>query len=189
MTQYEQMQKIDCRENFFNLIDYNRYKVCAEIGVQKGNFSQYLLKSKTLTDLYLIDCWTYQENYLDMANINNSHQEFYYQYVVNRYASDSRVKIIREFSIDACYKFESNFFDFIYLDADHSYKAIKKDIENWYEKLKPGGILAGHDYLDGILPQGDFGVKTAVDEFTHKYNHELFITNEDEWKSWYFYKK
>jgi SAM-dependent methyltransferase len=183
------MKKLDCRENFFTIIDLNKYKVCAEIGVQKGNFSEYLLKSKTLTDLYLIDCWTPQENYLDMANIHAYHQDFYYQYVINRYMNDDRVKIIKEFSIEACCKFEPNFFDFIYLDADHSYDVVKKDIENWYKKLKIGGILAGHDYLDGILPQGNFGVKTAVDEFTKKHNHELFITDEEEWKSWYFYKK
>ena len=36
--------------------------------------------------------------------------------------------------------------DFVFLDASHNYTAVKRDIEQWYKKVKPGGILAGHDF-------------------------------------------
>jgi hypothetical protein len=179
---------IENREDFYKLIDHKEYRLCVEIGVQRGNFSEYLLKSNSLTKLYLIDCWAYQDNYLDMANISNAQQQSYYQYVNQRFSQNSRVKIIREFSTKACELFEDGSLDFIYLDADHSYEAIKKDIEIWYPKLRTGGTLAGHDYFDGVVPQGNFGVKTAVNEFIEKHNYKLNITNESQWQSWYFLK-
>ena len=181
--------KINNREEFYQLIDINDYKVCAEIGVQMGNFSECLLKSNSLTTLYLIDCWTHQENYLDMANVNNAQQEYYYRHVLRKFKSDSRVKIVKDFSSKACSVFDNSSFDFIYLDADHSYDAIKNDIENWYGKLRSGGMMAGHDYFNGVVPQGNFGVKTAVDEFVQKHNYTLYLTNEEQWQSWYFFKQ
>ena len=38
-----------------------------------------------------------------------------------------------------------NTFDMVYLDGDHRYSGISKDIDNFYPKLKEGGLLAGHD--------------------------------------------
>lgn len=36
--------------------------------------------------------------------------------------------------------------DFIFLDADHRYTAMRNDILNWYPKLKKGGLFCGHDF-------------------------------------------
>jgi predicted O-methyltransferase YrrM len=49
--------------------------------------------------------------------------------------------------------------DLVFIDADHSYEAVKADIAAWRRFVKPGGILAGHDH-DGGWP----GVEKAVDE-------------------------
>lgn len=37
--------------------------------------------------------------------------------------------------------------DFVYLDGDHGYEAVKEDIEAWYPLIRSGGILAGHDWV------------------------------------------
>ena len=55
--------------------------------------------------------------------------------------------------------------DFVYIDARHDYESVLEDLDAWCPKMKPGGIIAGHDYVDGMFAQGDFGVKSAVDEF------------------------
>ena len=79
---------------------------------------------------------------------------------------------MRAFSVEAAKRFTDESLDFVYLDADHSYEAVRDDIAAWWPKLKPGGLFAGDDY--GALPvqqinfgQGvlSFGVKQAVDEF------------------------
>ena len=54
------------------------------------------------------------------------------------------------------------FFDVVYIDAGHTYEAVRDDIRNWRAKVKPGGLICGHDYID--RPKHGFGVIKAVDE-------------------------
>ena len=49
-------------------------------------------------------------------------------------------------SQEASSKYEDNFFDYIYIDAEHTYQAVTKDLEVWYPKLKKNGTLFGDDY-------------------------------------------
>jgi hypothetical protein len=49
---------------------------------------------------------------------------------------------------------------FVFIDASHLYDDVKADIAAWTPKLRPGGLLAGHDYRIGMWP----GVTQAVDE-------------------------
>ena len=54
--------------------------------------------------------------------------------------------------------------EFIFLDGDHCYKTISAELKLAFKKIKPGGTLSGHDYLNEYHP----GVKKAVDKFTKK---------------------
>ena len=58
----------------------------------------------------------------------------------------------------------------------------------WYPKIKSGGILGGHDYLDGIVADSIFGVKQAVDEFSAANGLHVIVTREPEFKSWFIRK-
>jgi predicted O-methyltransferase YrrM len=69
--------------------------------------------------------------------------------------------------------------DFVFIDADHSYHGCSIDIEAWRHKVKPGGILSGHDYDDPENPQ--FGVKRAVDEAVKKHGWELELGKNCTW--------
>jgi predicted O-methyltransferase YrrM len=60
-------------------------------------------------------------------------------------------------SEEASKLFDDESFDFIFIDAEHLYENVKQDLNNWYPKLKKGGIFAGHDYREGV--------QKAVDEF------------------------
>jgi hypothetical protein len=66
----------------------------------------------------------------------------------------------------------------LYIDANHEYEYVKRDIHNWYPKLKFGGVFSGHDYFDGKTKHGVFGVKSAVDNFCIQNSINLCIINE-----------
>lgn len=73
---------------------------------------------------------------------------------------DDIVKLDRTGSAVGHIMFEDQSLDFIYIDARHEYKYVSKDLEWWLPKLKPGGIIAGHDFEDN--PK--WGVIKAVTE-------------------------
>jgi len=162
-----------------------------EVGVWKGIYSQCILYNSYLSKLYSVDPWRKinDDEYVDMLNYSQSTKEIDYESTVSELKKfNKRSKILRMTSANAAKRFENNQLDFVYIDAQHSYIACKEDINRWWSKVKNGGILSGHDYLNGNLPEGEFGVKRAVDEFVDQKNLKLFVTNEA-WPTWYLLKK
>jgi hypothetical protein len=56
--------------------------------------------------------------------------------------------MVRASSEIASNMFQDESLDFVYIDANHAYDFVKQDIELWYPKVKKGGYLWGHDYID-----------------------------------------
>jgi hypothetical protein len=137
--------------------EYNLKKGC-EIGVATGGHSYALLKNTKLEKLYSIDHYS-PDFFIDFAK--EGILELYVLCIKTRLGQfGNRSELLRMFSADAAYLFKKHELDFIFIDADHSYEAVKKDLMLWYEKVRAGGIVGGDDYV-GIWP----GVKKAVDEF------------------------
>lgn len=160
----------------------------AEIGVQEGKFSQILLDTWHGEQLYLIDSWKhYSDNeYIDTANISNAEHEELFQKVLMQFSSNQRIKINRAESLKAANEYPDNFFDWIFLDANHSYEHCSADLRAWYPKIKSNGIFSGHDFINKHDQFGLFGVERAVREHIKHCKCNLFITQHD--NSWYFVK-
>lgn len=162
----------------------------AEIGVQQGLFSKHILDYWQGEKLYLIDAWRhFDSGYIDIANgehniqLNNMAKTF-----MEVYAHQSRVVIIRELSVEAAKIFADGFFDWIFLDANHSYDAVKEDLVAWHPKIKKGGIFSGHDYLDSPKAENghtDFGVKQAVDEWAALHKYKIHTTDKEMFPFWW----
>ena len=175
--------------NFYGLNGFG-----AEIGVQQGEYSKNILSKWQGQTLYLIDPWEQQDNYCDIANVpNDEHLKNYKKTLANTKAYKSRVKVVKDFSLNAAKEFPDSYFDFIYIDANHSYEAVKEDLIAWWPKLKQGGLFCGHDYIDGEVKNaetgqilGVFGVKSAVKEFAKSVNSDVYASG---CSSWYFFKK
>jgi Methyltransferase domain len=149
----------------------NRRGLCgvgAEIGVKRGRFSETILHRWRGRKLISVDPWAEAPDgeYADVANVEQAEHERFYEDTVDRLARfGERSSIWRMTAIEAAQRIDPGSLDFVYLDARHDYGSVMEDLEHWFDKIRPGGIIAGHDYVDGTLPAGDFGVKSAVDEF------------------------
>lgn len=69
--------------------------------------------------------------------------------------------------------------DVAYIDAEHSYEAVKDDIAVWYPRVAVGGALCGHDYYSSgnTWP----GVRRAVDEFVARHGLTLTTYPDSSW--------
>lgn len=165
----ERIDSLPSRLEFPEFLNRRELKgIGAEIGVKKGNFSEYLLTNWDCEKLISIDPWLEDaaENYLDKANVDQARHDSFYQAAVARLKNfGERSEIWRMTSVEAAEKVDKHSLDFVYIDARHDYESVLEDLNAWFDKVKPGGIFAGHDYADGHFEQGVFGVKKAVDEF------------------------
>ncbi len=182
---------IRAREDFGELL--NRRGLigdAAEIGVQRGLFSRTLLDHWKGKRLHLVDPWQhFSDGYEDIGNVSDAEHEACLQAAKDNLAAHSgRYQIHRKRSLDAVADFADESLDFVYVDANHSYQDSLDDMLAWFPKVKPGGLFAGHDYLDGQLSAGDFGVKSAVRAFECRTGLIATGTLDPPWPSWYLFK-
>lgn len=160
-----------------------------EIGVAEGWYSNKILKLGKITEMYGIDPYVPHQGYRDYTRETTydrlrqkSHKwlEGYPGY-----------EFIEAFSTEAAKRFDDNSQDFVYIDGDHSYKAVTEDISAWLPKLKPGGIMAGDDYVLSDRDKRFYDVIRAVDEFVEENNIKtLYIYGKGRTPSnWMFYKE
>ncbi len=147
--------------------------------MQCGGFASVILRQTNLKKLILIDFWEQQDPTIyddPEANVPDHLQEHLYQETKNRFAVDSRVVILKKYSKDAVKLFKDEYFDWVYIDANHGYDSASEDIALWWPKVKKEGYLAGHDYI----VRESFGVLQAVNEFLNEQDLNFsFLTNEN----------
>jgi glycosyltransferase involved in cell wall biosynthesis len=160
----------------------------AEIGVQEGLFSHHLLTYWGGRRLISIDSWEHEsiDDYVDIANVGQLEQDARHRVTCERLAVfGDRSEVWRLRSTDAAARIPDGSLDFVYIDARHDFDAVLEDLEAWVPKVRPGGIVAGHDYLDGDLPEGRFGVKSAVDQYFAAFGAQVAVTTLDPpWSTW-----
>jgi hypothetical protein len=142
-----------------------------ELGMYKGVNASNLLALMPNLNLIAIDLW---RMVYDAKNDNSLYWGFSpdeweqtYKTAKNAVAfAGDRVKILRQETDDAS-DIDDNL-DFVFVDADHTYEGCLRDCIAWWDKIKDGGWLCGHDYGEKGEGKERFnkpGVKIAVDEF------------------------
>ena len=126
---------------------FNKGGVVAEIGVQCGEYAQHIYDVLQPREFYLIDCWEKQSGSYSSDPSNRSDHEAMHRVASARFSKRPGCHIIKAYSHDAVNNFADGFFDFVYLDADHTHDAVLNDLRAWWPKVKTGGVLAGHDYV------------------------------------------
>lgn len=150
--------------------------VC-EIGVFTAEFANQLLSLQPKR-LFLVDPFVGVVSSGD-ADGNNV-KEFYlpavYINLAQQVAKLPHVTLLRGFSHELLPLFPEKCFDVVYIDGDHSYTGVKRDLRIAWNLVKDGGFICGHDYetnLEKTKNVYDFGVKKAVDEFCKE--RDLYI--------------
>ena len=125
-------------------------RVGVEIGVFRGGFSNWVLSNwPACTKYYMVDLWSAQDNYRQMDNATTSKNlERMEEARRNVARFGTKAVLVRKSSVEAAAQFEDASIDFVYLDARHTYDAVMEDLEAWWPKVRPGGIVAGEDYMD-----------------------------------------
>jgi hypothetical protein len=156
-----------------------------EVGVWEGENSLYMLLACPNLVLHLVDAWdnivTWTGGPLQpkmyMKSIQRNAE---YNLTVLQNCSE-HIWFTKKNSIESAKIYPNEYFDYVYIDGDHSHDAVKKDLVTWWPKLKKGGIFAGHD-----LSMDE--VRTAVDWFVKennlKYEKDEFVSGKSDW--WIF---
>lgn len=199
------------REQIGNFLKHlNLNGIGVELGSFKGEFAKTILNNWN-GKLLMVDVWRELPNqeYDDMSN-QREHIEAYSEAMSNIKGFEDRAFMLRMRGEQACSFIYDKFLDFIYIDANHTYEAVKEDLKLWYPKIKSGGLIMGHDYLPDnfyegkeknqplyTFPDGQpekakyagmFGVNPAVNEFCKE--NEYTINKTDEFlATWWFIKK
>lgn len=146
------------RADLHKIIDLNYSTV--ELGVAEGNFSNDILSWGKQTH-YLVDAWMEIKNQKgDGGNEQLWHERNLQKTMAKVEKYGGRAIILRGLSQEMAVHVEDNSCGFVNVDCDHSYEGVKRDIEAWWPKLIPGGVMAFHDY-----EMTQYGVKRAVREF------------------------
>lgn len=132
----------------------------AEIGTYKGEFASHILTTSFPAELHLVD--------MDFSLLDK------------HLRIDRRVRLHLGLSHEVLKTFCDDKFDWIYIDADHSYSGVSRDARAAISKVKPGGFLVFNDFahIDPFL--GVYGVHRAVVEFAV----------ENKWRfAWFAYER
>lgn len=147
-----------------------------EIGVAEGRNAEVLISQKEITKLYLIDAWTRLEQSGDGGNPQSWHEGNYAEAQQRTSNHKEKAVFLKGLSQDMIKQIPNDSLVLAYIDGDHSYEGALRDLRAIYQKVKKGGIIAGHDYLNM-----SYGVHRAVTEFLENRTHiSLHVIGEDE---------
>ena len=152
-------------------------RIGLEVGVAAGSHIDSILKNTSVKKMYGVDPYLFYERNDEKPLIKDL-MLFFKIYSITKESKKKifnsffelakkklskygrRVELIRKSSKAAAEEFKNRTLDFVFIDANHSFKNCYQDIQLWYPKIKMGGYLMGHDYNMDYFP----GVVRAVNK-------------------------
>lgn len=151
-----------------------KHAKAAEIGVHYGKNAKNLLEITDPKELVLIDVWAGSEinpEYYDPFS-KEKHEEIYQSLVAE--LKGKPVRIIRKDRLEALSEFPDNYFNWVYIDAEHTYEAVYAELQAVRPKLAKNGIILGHDFSETFE-----GLQDAVHQFMKEHNWRIVALTED----------
>jgi hypothetical protein len=143
-----------------------RHGIVAELGTDHGKFAEMILNISSPTELHIID--------ITLAKFR--------RHVFASAINQGTVRLHEADSVETLRRFSDGYFDWIYIDANHSYEGVRRDIDEAKKKVKREGLLVFNDYT--FWSHREFmcyGVVQAVNEFALAEDWEvLYLALEPE---------
>lgn len=175
----------------------------AEIGVYKGAFTEKFCQAGL--QMYAVDPWQAYDGAGRTPKLQ-ARQDFLYEHT-RRTLAPYDCTIVRATSMEAVQQFEDESLDFVYIDGNHIFRYVAEDLFEWSRKVRPGGIVSGHDYFDTDPKATNLlcHVRVVVDAYTRLYkispwwlfgkqrlrsgsSHEDGVPKDDRYYSWMWFK-
>jgi predicted O-methyltransferase YrrM len=139
--------------------------VIAELGSFMGLssviFANGLIRTRNLNGrIYCVDTWRGSKEHTEREEVKQDTLYDIFLRNVREAGVAGFIHPLRMPSVEAARKFRDGSLDLLFIDADHSEAACLADLEAWYPKVRPGGVILGHDCYE------DNGVRRAVNAFT-----------------------
>lgn len=143
------------------------FKRIVEIGVKAGDYTKVLCEANPQATVYGVDPWVKYPGYMDGSPINR--EDWFNSQLgkaVQRLSRYRNCRLLRKFSMEAVREFDAESVDMVYIDGNHGFENVTQDIEMWESRVRPGGIVAGHDYKPMKVPHERIEVVEAVNKYT-----------------------
>jgi hypothetical protein len=135
------------------------FKRGAEIGVQTGKFSQAICVANPTVEMVCVD------PYKPYSFCGMSHRATCERWMhrAQRRLRPYKAEFMRMTSHDAALVVPNASLDFVYIDGAHDFDNVMMDLILWSPKVRKGGIVSGHDYMENYRQ----GVVQAVNTYVH----------------------
>jgi len=154
----------------------------AEIGVWRFDYANIILKTWKGQKYHCIDPWIKQppQQWRGVISKRNDWDDLW-QKAQKRAQQEPRIQLHRMFSHEAAPRIADASLDWVYVDGNHSKENVVRDLDLWWTKVKPGGILGGHDYMNDTGPPHWIEVKTGLLQWVARSGIFFFVTPCTSW--------
>lgn len=185
-------------EGLAHLFNELGFTTGAEIGTDQGEYAELLCKTIPSLKLYCIDPWkaeAYEPGEQPEGKEPQSYFDKRFEEAKERLKPYKNVYFSRATSMQAIKTIKDNSLDFVYIDGNHDFLNVTQDMHYWLKKVKPGGILSGHDYVR--YPSRKFNhVQKVINAYTTAYHLlPVFLVTptdkgmrRDRFRSWFLVK-
>jgi hypothetical protein len=177
------MKKFKTRNEMFS--HFEKGLKIVELGVFRGEFSKIIYEICNPSELYLVDLFdgiftSGDKDGLNYQTVNLLDEMFS---IIESFSENPNVTVVKSSTIEFLLSKEDEYFDLVYIDADHSYDGVLNDLELSYKKVKRNGFICGHDYISGTA------CANAVNNFCNSKNLSIEYITEDGCPSFCIVKK
>jgi len=182
------------RETLARLFYLLGHTTGVEVGTERGEYADCLLRGNPLLALRCVDLWKSYAGYRDHVN-QRKLDRFYAETQARLAPYGSRVMLMRQWSVEAAAQIPDASLDFVYLDGNHSFPYVVADLAAWSPKVRAGGIIAGHDFRRHKWPN-QMHVEQVIYGWTDAYDiHPWFVLGRkakvdgelrDDGRSWFW---